>query len=58
MRNYSPKTLDAYRFWIRKFQGFVRSKPAEDSGGGDVKGFLTDFGSAAGGGCLDAESGV
>ena len=36
-------TLDAYRFWIRKFQGFVRSKPAEDLGGGDVKGFLTDL---------------
>jgi integron integrase len=43
MRNYSPKTLDAYRFWIRKFQGFVRSKPAEDLRGGDVKGFLTDL---------------
>jgi hypothetical protein len=43
MRNYSPKTLDAYRFWIRKFQGFVRSRPAEDLGGGDVKRFLTDL---------------
>ena len=43
MRNYSPKTLDAYRFWIRKFQVFVRSMSAEDLGGGDVKGFLTDL---------------
>ncbi len=27
MRNYSDKTLEAYRYWIGKVQAFVRSKP-------------------------------
>ena len=43
MRNYSGKTFAAYRLWVRKFQGFVRSKPPGDLGGEDVRGFLTDL---------------
>ena len=27
LRNYSGKTLEAYRLWVGKFQGFVRSRP-------------------------------
>jgi len=41
MRNYSGKTLATYRMWVRKFQGFVKSKAAEDLDPGDVKAFLT-----------------
>jgi len=26
LRNYSPKTLNVYRFWITRFQAFVRSR--------------------------------
>jgi hypothetical protein len=43
MRNYSKETLAAYRSWVRKFQGFVRSKPTGDLNGDDVKAFLTDL---------------
>lgn len=43
MRNYSDKTLEAYRYRIRKFQAFVRSKPPEHLNTEDVKGFLTDL---------------
>lgn len=43
MRNYSGKTLATYRMWVRKFQGHVNSKPPEELGAGDVKGFLTDL---------------
>ena len=41
IRNYSGKTLEAYRLWTRKFQAFVRSKPPTDLDGEDVKRFLT-----------------
>jgi hypothetical protein len=27
LRNYSSKTLEAYRLWVVKFQAFVRSRP-------------------------------
>ena len=43
LRNLSPKTLDVYRMWVRKFQAFLRSKPPEDLDSGDAKGFLTDL---------------
>jgi integron integrase len=43
MRNYSDKTLGAYRYWIGKFQAFVRSKPPDHLNTEDVKGFLTDL---------------
>ena len=29
MRNYSDKTLEAYRYRIGKFEAFVRSKPPD-----------------------------
>lgn len=41
VRHYSPKTLDTYRLWLRKFQAFVRSKPPESLTVADVKEFLT-----------------
>jgi integron integrase len=41
IRNYSGKTLEAYRQWTRKFQAFVRSKQPTDLDGEDVKRFLT-----------------
>ena len=43
MRNYSDKTLEAYCYWIGKFQAFVRSKPPDHLNTEDVKGFLTDL---------------
>ena len=43
MRNYSDKTLEAYRYWIVKFQAFVRSEPPDHLNTKDVKGFLTDL---------------
>ena len=43
MRNYSRKTFAAYRLWVRKFQGFVGSKPPGDLDCEDAKGFLTDL---------------
>jgi hypothetical protein len=32
LRNYSPRTLEAYRFWIVRFQSFVRSRPTAVKG--------------------------
>jgi len=43
MHNYSPKTLATYRLWMRKFQSFLRSKPADELDGEDAKEFLTDL---------------
>ena len=43
LRNYSGKTLEAYRLWVRKFQGFVRSRPTGELGTEEVRGFLTDL---------------
>lgn len=41
VRHYSPKTLDTYKLWLRKFQAFVHSKPPESLTAADVKEFLT-----------------
>jgi hypothetical protein len=43
LRNYSPRTLEAYRFWIVRFQSFVRSRPTADLGAQEVRGFLSDL---------------
>lgn len=41
VRHYSPKTLDAYRIWTRKFQTFTHSKDPRLLSMEDVKGFLS-----------------
>jgi integron integrase len=43
LRNYSTRTLEAYRFWLAKFQAFVRSRPTGELGGQEVRGFLSDL---------------
>jgi hypothetical protein len=43
MRNYSRKTYAAYRFWVSKFQSFVRSRPTPDLGTDEVRGFLSEL---------------
>lgn len=43
LRNYSPKTLAAYRLWVGKFQAFVRSRPSSELGGDEVRGFLSEL---------------
>ena len=43
LRNYSPRTLEAYRFWLVKFPAFVRSRPTAQLGGQEVRGFLSDL---------------
>jgi len=43
LRNYSPRTLEAYRFWLVKFQAFVRSRPTAELAGQEVRGFLSDL---------------
>ena len=43
LRNYSRRTLEAYRFWIGKFQSFVRSRPTGELGPQEVRGFLTEL---------------
>jgi integron integrase len=43
LRNYSPRTLETYRLWTRKFQTFTRSKPPSELSTADVKAFLTDL---------------
>ncbi len=41
LRHYSPKTLQAYRGWVRQLQGFTRSKAPQLLSSKDVKDFLT-----------------
>ncbi len=41
VRHYSPKTLQAYKFWTQKFQAFNKSKDARLLTMEDVKGFLS-----------------
>lgn len=41
LRHYSPKTLKAYRQWIRQFQGFLKSKDPAALNQQDVKSFLS-----------------
>ena len=42
-RNYSTRTLETYRFWIVKFQAFVRSRPTAGLGNQEVRGFLSEL---------------
>ncbi len=41
LRHYSPKTLEAYRGWVRQLQGFTRSKDPQLLSSKHVKEFLT-----------------
>ncbi len=41
VRHYSPKTLQAYQIWTRKFQTFTQSKDPRLVTMDDVKGFLS-----------------
>ncbi|MEA3274743.1 MAG: integron integrase [Pseudomonadota bacterium] len=41
VRHYSPKTLEAYRSWIRKLQAFTKSKDPDLLCMDDVKDFLS-----------------
>lgn len=41
LRHYSPKTLRAYRGWVRPFQAFTKSKDPHLLTGSDVRDFLT-----------------
>ena len=43
MRHYSPKTLKAYRFWVRQFQTFTKSKSYQQLSQQDVIDFLSDL---------------
>ena len=43
MRNYSRKTLAAYRLWVGKFQAFVLSRPSGELGADEVRGFLSEL---------------
>ncbi len=40
-RHYSRKTLKAYADWCRNFQGYLKSKSAEELSASDVKAYLT-----------------
>jgi integron integrase len=40
VRHYSPKTLDAYLIWAKKFQGFTRNKNPETLTSADVKEYM------------------
>jgi site-specific recombinase XerD len=41
MRNYSARTFEAYRFWVARFQAFVRSRPTAKLSNQEVRGFLS-----------------
>lgn len=41
LRHYSPKTLRAYRGWVRQFQAFVKSKDSRLLTGCEARDFLT-----------------
>lgn len=41
LRHYSPKTLKAYRGWVKQLQGFTGSKDPQLLSSSDVKDFLT-----------------
>lgn len=41
IRHYSPKTLSAYRGWVKKLQFFTKSKPIQLLNQDDFKSFLT-----------------
>jgi integron integrase len=40
-RHYSPRTMEAYVFWTRKFIEFFGRRHPDDLGSAEVKGFLT-----------------
>ena len=40
-RHYSPRTLESYRTWVRKFSGFKKNTPPASLTTSDVKDFLT-----------------
>jgi hypothetical protein len=43
LRNYSNRTLEAYRFWVARFQSFVRSRPTPQLSNQEVRGFLSSL---------------
>ena len=43
MRNYSGRTLEAYRYWVARFQVFVRSGPTHQLSNQQVRGFLSSL---------------
>ena len=43
VRHYSPRTLQAYRHWTRKLQGFTQSKDPKLIDMADVKAFLSSL---------------
>jgi len=40
LRHYSPRTLEAYSYWVKQFDRFLSNKNPEDVNTHDVKGFL------------------
>ena len=43
LRHYSPKTLQAYAGWLRKFRGFMVNTPPAEVTGAEAKRFLADL---------------
>ncbi len=43
LRNYSTRTLKTYRFWVTRFQAFVRSRPTAKLSNQEVRGFLSSL---------------
>src|SRR5580765_5399421 len=43
LRNYSPKTLAIYRFWVSRFQAFVQSRPTTHLSNQEVRGLLSSL---------------
>jgi integron integrase len=43
LRHYSPKTLQAYAGWMRKFRGFMANINPEELTGAEAKRFLADL---------------
>jgi integron integrase len=43
LRNYSNRTLEAYHFWVARFQAFVRSRPTAQLSNQEVRGFLSSL---------------
>gem|GEM_PF-2970548 len=41
--HYSPATGKTYTYWVRQFQGFVKSRPAEGVSSQTAAAFLTDL---------------
>src|SRR5260221_14620390 len=41
---HSPaRSLEAYRFWVARFQAFIRSRPASHLSNQEVRGFLSSL---------------